>query len=266
MPLVFDYDTVGDLTTGQISYWPYEETSGNRSDLVGSNTLVDNNTVTGGTGKKGNSAQFTRANNEWFSVADNDTLSPSGSFTFDTWVYKDSEPSGGILGFAGKANAAGTQREFWFGYRQSTDRFEVSFYNTAAPALSVDIEATTFGATSTATWYYVCIKWDQAAHAGYIGVNGGTFDTASNALVSVGNSTADFTIGRRFNDETGVNHDGMQDETGFWGRLLSDQNVTDRFNSGNGNTMVDATGHPTMRRWGGVKHMTPGIPATGRTW
>ena len=41
------------LTDSIVAYWKLEEASGSRADVVGGNTLTDNNTVTGNPGKLG---------------------------------------------------------------------------------------------------------------------------------------------------------------------------------------------------------------------
>ena len=45
-------------TTGLVSYWALDETSGTRYDSHGSNDLTDNNTVGYTTGVQGNAADF----------------------------------------------------------------------------------------------------------------------------------------------------------------------------------------------------------------
>src|SRR5687767_4401242 len=63
------------------AYWKFDEVSGNAIDSKGVNTLVDNNTVTAGTGKISGSRHFTASTGEFFSVADNAAISATGSFS-----------------------------------------------------------------------------------------------------------------------------------------------------------------------------------------
>ena len=70
--------------TNLVSYWKLDEASGNALDAHGTNTLTDSNTVTSAAGKIGDSRHFTRTVPEYFTIADNASLSaPAGtSFTF----------------------------------------------------------------------------------------------------------------------------------------------------------------------------------------
>lgn len=218
-----------------VAYWNLDEASGTRDDAVGANNLTDNNTVTQAVGKVSNAAQFTRANNEWLEGADSADLSYSGNFSFSCWAYLDSEPAGGILGIAGKGNAGATQREWYLAYRQSTDRFEFYVFH-ALGGTAVGIEATTFGAVTTGTWYFICCRWTESSGTVEIGVNGGTFDSAADAGIDPQNGTSAFTLGRRFADETGNNFDGRIDEADLTKAVLTADEVTTRYNGGSGNT------------------------------
>ena len=82
------------FTDNFIAFWKLGEASGTRVDSIGSNDLTDNNTVTQAAGKIGNCAQFTAANSEYLSIADNAALSTGDiDFSIVFWVYFDSTPS-----------------------------------------------------------------------------------------------------------------------------------------------------------------------------
>lgn len=79
------------LLNGLISYWKLDEASGSRADSVGGNTLTDNNTVTQNPGKVSTAAQFTAANSESLSIADNASFDAIGAaMSLSLWVYPDS--------------------------------------------------------------------------------------------------------------------------------------------------------------------------------
>lgn len=81
------------LLDGLVSYWKLEEANGARVDSVvaSGNDLTDNNTVTQAVGVLGNAAQFTAANSESLSHADNASLGTGDiDFTVASWVYFDS--------------------------------------------------------------------------------------------------------------------------------------------------------------------------------
>src|SRR3990167_7878478 len=89
------------LRNSLIGYWKLDEASGNRADSFSSNTLVDFNTVTGNPGPSGKislASQFTRANSEALTLADNTGMSMGAGLRMSAcaWAYMDSEPAAGM--------------------------------------------------------------------------------------------------------------------------------------------------------------------------
>lgn len=76
------------LRNGLLAYWPMEEASGTRVDATGrGNNLTDNNTVTQGTGKQGNCADFEMSTSESLSRASTGDMDfRNKSITFNAWV------------------------------------------------------------------------------------------------------------------------------------------------------------------------------------
>lgn len=213
------------LKTGLISFWELEEASGTRVDAHGSNNLTDVNTVTQATGKVGNAAQFTAANSEELNIADNASLSTGDiDFTLAAWVYLDTLPTTGSI--MTKWTSGGNQREHMMIYQTGLFRFFVSSNGSASSSVS----ATTFGAPSTATWYFV-VGWHDAAN-NVIGISvNGTANTASYSS-GVFDSSSDFRIGTA--GFGGAFMDGRIDQAGFWKKVLSTEEKTFLYNSGNG--------------------------------
>lgn len=210
------------LTDSLVSYWKLEEASGTRADSHGTNHLTDNNTVTQATGKLGNAAQFTAANSEWLSIADNASLSAGDTdFTLAAWVYLDSKSAD--RWFAAKGG------EYMFGYRNGSDRL---IFIVAKAGNPTSITAGTFGSPPTATWLHVVGWHDAVADQIGIAVNAGTANTAAYSA-GVDDSTSAFEVGR--GDFFGLNYmDGRIDALGFWRRVLTAQERTDLYNGGAG--------------------------------
>ena len=83
----FTVDSGCTLTTSLIAHWNLDEASGTRVDAKGGNDLTDNNTVTQATGIVSNAGQFTAANSEYLSIADNAALSTGDiDFTIPLWA------------------------------------------------------------------------------------------------------------------------------------------------------------------------------------
>ena len=227
------------LLTSLAAYWQLDETSGTATDLIASVVLTDNNTVTSGAGKVGTARQFTQANNERLSCADNTTISTGDiDYTIACWVYADSFT--GQTGIISKCPATVVQAEYLVSHNQGTRRFQ--FYGFTDDATYVGIDANNLGNTSTATWYFIVAWHDSVANTVNIQVNDGTADSAS---FTTGNrdGTADFAIGSWSSPSDGTaNHfwDGQIDEVGFWKRTLTASEKTQLYNAGSGVT------HPTF--------------------
>ena len=141
----------------RLASWRLGEASGARSDDTGrGNNLTDNNTVTQAVGKIGSAAQFTAANSESLSLADNADMSMGTGKrrTWSFWVYFDTVPAS-VMGLVMKWHSSG-EREF---------AIIKSATNAIALVVSSDGAAASATATSTITvttgqWYHVLAGYD----------------------------------------------------------------------------------------------------------
>jgi hypothetical protein len=230
----FETDTAGTLTSSIISYWPLNETGGDRSDAYDSNTLTDNATVLSATGKKGNAADFESGTSEFLEIADNDALSTGDiDFTISAWVKIENKPSlnSAILS---KQNDT-TVREYYLIYTGSgvTDRFRFNLQNSSGTSVC-ETSADSLGSPSEGSWYFIVAWHDATANTCNIQVNGGTVDSVSETGVA-SDTAANFRVGALNTTESNF-FDGLIDEVGFWKKVLSSTERTDLYNSGNANT------------------------------
>lgn len=206
------------LTNSIYAYWKMDEASGNRADSTGrGNTLVDNNTVTSGTGRVGNGAQFTAANSEWLSVNDNPDVSLGDEdWTFAFWFKQDTLSN--YQTAAGKDNAFLTYADVsgLMVYRSATEvNDEIAVINSGE-------------------WYFVVLWWVAATDTKGWAVNAGTAGTSSGVAAPT-DGTGQFTIGR-FPDNAFFYFNGIIDEVGLWKRVLTSDERTELYNSGSGKT------------------------------
>jgi len=220
------------LNEGIVAFWKLGEVSGTRVDVVGSNDLTDNNTVTQAVGKIGNAAQFTAANSEFLDISDNADLSMGDiDFSIAAWIYLDAVGANRII--LEKWNVTGNQRAYRFMYRTNEDNFR--FLLSADGSASTSLEATTFGAPSTATWYFIVVTYNATSNTMGISVNNGTVDTASHTG-GANDGTSTFVMGASFASE--FFWDGRIDAVGVWKKVLSSAEITELYNSGNGREYV----------------------------
>lgn len=216
-----------DMTASLISYWEMEEASGTRADSHGSNDLTDNNTVTQNTGKKGNAAEFTGANNEYLSLADNDSISYSGDFSCAFWFYWSSGANPRLIGkFGGFADAEWEARIQF----TSTNILRFATYNSGGTTFNLD-----GAAVGGSTWTLGILTYTAATRTMTVSVNAGTRATRT-ITGDIGNEPGAFAIGSAHGDSDLT---GRMDEVGFWKRALSEAEEAWLYNAGAGRTYAE---------------------------
>ena len=200
--------------------------------VAGSETAIL--TLTGTTWTTGdNAGQFTSANTEYLTVADNASLSANSSpYSLAAWVLMDDKSSNRTI--VSKWETAGNDREFVVQYSTSTDSFQIVMDDDGGSGDSRTQNASTFGSPTTGIWQFVI-----ASYSGTITdllkmqVNNGTVDEL--LLLSFGglsNQDGDFSIGAF---DSGTNPwDGGIAAVGFWEKDLSTAERTSLYNSGAG--------------------------------
>ena len=232
-PPGLEVDTSGTLTDGLIAYWKFEESGGTRDDQKGPQDLADHNTVTQAAGKKGNAAQFTRANVEYLSITDTAALSTGDiDFTIACWVYLDSKPTPNdnmfVVGKSDDGDSNDTEYRLVLNPGADSLGWFVSDGTNTTKITAV--------VSATGTWYFVVAWHDATANTIHIQVNNGTAASASHTTGSW-NSTSPFTIGNYAGVPDGSNAwNGRIDEVGFWKRVLTAQERANLYNGGSGNT------------------------------
>lgn len=224
------------LTDNLVSFWKLDEASGNnRADSVGSNTLLEPGTVGSATGKIGDCASFVETDH--LSIADNASLSLTGSITICAWVNKNASlNSGSFPGIVTKW-AHTNLRSYALMFDPSgavggtANRFLMlgSGAGTSTDGLAV---ATSFGAPTAGTWNFVVGFIDLDNDLIGISVNDGTVDTAAYTPSAVFDGTADFAVGQ-LGTSSNVWY-GLIDAVGIWSRKLSTAEITELYNSGTG--------------------------------
>lgn len=214
------------LREGLVAYWPLCEPSGDRVDVVGGNTLTDNNGVGQADGKIGKAGNFVSASSQYLSAADNPSLSMGDyDFTLAAWVFFDSLASARFIFQKGASIGAATD-EFGLYYASGPQRFRMRVSNGSTRANADDTTV-----LSISTWYFVVGWYDAANNLISVQVNGNTPTTATHSGgAQDGGGT--FYLGQSANNDSFM--EGLIDSPLMWKRLLTAEERAWLFNVGNG--------------------------------
>lgn len=239
------------LRDSMVSWWELNETSGTRNDSHGTNHLTDNNTVLYGTGKKSNGADFELSNSEYLNITDasQSGLDLTGDRSFSLWVKPESTPSGGdAMAFFYKWGASQAQYGLIYVDVSGTRKLRFLGYQTCGGA-NVNYEWST-GDLSTSSFTHVVVRYDATGHPSGDGtvelfINGTSQGTVTDGSFTGGaNCTGAFSLSSL---GSGIQwyYDGLMDEVGVWSKWLSDTEVSDLYNSGNGLDYAGTSGVTT---------------------
>jgi len=199
------------LADNLVSYWKLDESSGNASDSVGSNTLT-NTSATYSAGKINNGAVFNGSSSKL-----NATISGTSTFTISCWIKPDNVTTEQYI-----ATRRNTSNNANYGLTiLTTGKVRMNSYNGST---SGEFDSST--TLSTGTYYHIVAVFNGSSSILYI--NGSSDATGT---VQTHTSGSDFFVGA---NSTLSYYDGMTDEVGIWSRALSSTEVTSLYNSGNG--------------------------------
>lgn len=232
------------LTDQLVAFWALEEASGSRHDSWGSETLTSNNSVGQQTGKIDHCAHFTAASSQYLSHADDANLGVGGTdFSFAFWMYMDSASNVVLIS---KEDDTTPLLEYRIGWNGSTAYIQVA--NAAGSGWNTILYESSFGAMSTATWYWVYCEWDNTALKAGICINAGTLDQSAAFANGPTRHDGIFLMGAYNSGAPAAFMDGRLDEVGFWKRKLTSAERTQLYNGGAGLPFINALPLATSSR------------------
>lgn len=226
------------ITDNLISFWEMEEASGSRADSViaTANDLTDVNTVTQAAGKVGNAASLASGTAERLTHTSNASLQTGEiDFTVAGWVFLNQVDTDHTL----VSKYAASNYEYIV-HILTTNRLRF-VTNRADGADDTVIYPTT--TLSISTWYFFVAWFDNVNGLGWLQINNGTAESSGSSVYAHTAGTADFIIGGR-GDSGGFYLNGRIDQVGFWKRVLTTDERTWLYNSGNGRSYAEMTVTP----------------------
>jgi hypothetical protein len=217
------------LTDNLVAYYSLDEASGAAIDAHSTHDLAETSgTIGSATGKVGGARDFEAGDSEWFEIADNTDLSMGDiDMSGQVWVNLESKASRQCFVVKG----SGVSGEYYVEYNNGSDRFEFTVAGGSGFTSLTNVRANNFGSPSTGVWYCLHFWHDSVANEIGISVNAGTPDTASHSA-GILDANTPFQIGSY--SGFSLHTDGLLDEVGIWKRVLTSQDRTDLYNSGNG--------------------------------
>lgn len=172
------------------AYWRFEEASGTRLDTSPNGvSLTDNNAVGQSAGKVNNCASFVATSLQKLTSSSSIMQTGAIDFSFAGWFNLTSVLTAEF--FCGKFGGAGNAGEYMFFFDGTTAAMRVYDSNNDLATAS----ATTFGALSASTWYFIAGGHRVSSKQTWVSVNAGSKDLSSAYTGTLGTNGADFSLG-----------------------------------------------------------------------
>jgi hypothetical protein len=212
------------LLTGLVSWWDFEESSGNRADAQGSNTLTPSIAMSSAAGKVGNCA--TPATGNLLTKASPSGVDfTSGDFTIAGWINTSASNCGLISRWATGSNA-----RIWTTLLEAG----VAKFAVSTDGATVSAIVTVGSGLNNSAWHLV-LGWRDATGGNiYVQVDNGTPAAVAFSGASTLYSAA-VTMAAMALDGAGVySGGGSVDSSGCWSRMLTSTERGLLWNSGAG--------------------------------
>ena len=232
MAKTFQVDTGGTLTTNLVSYYKLEDVN----DFWASYNLTNNNSVAFNTGKVNNAADFGASNtNKSLTIADNLGID-GGNCSLSAWVNVTTAPtSGNYMVLVSQYSDTSSKVAYQIAYFNDAGTLKLLFGRERVAVAADRIYYTT--TLTTGNWYHLAITYDGTNLRAYY--NGSLVESPIAASGNgAGTRSSLLSVGVAY---TAVNdfYSGLVDEFGVWSKALSATEITDLYNSGNGQTMIE---------------------------
>jgi hypothetical protein len=224
--IVFDSNssTPSSLLDNLVAWYDFDESSGNAADSSGNGkTITNNGSATFVSGKINNATDLEQDSSQYFRRTGDNAFSQGGDFTVSVWINPETAgaPDGGGIASYSTSESEGDWMLAHF------DSSQIGLY---ARATGDTWKLGTSGANfaTTSTWTHVVARRSS-----------GTVTLWKNGTPTMfgavgGWETQDFVVGCMYIPDTTWNFDGLIDLLGVWSKALTDSEIGQLHNSGNG--------------------------------
>ncbi len=225
------------VITSLVAYWALDEASGNASDAHGSATLTDNGSrgtrtglVSGARDFAGTGAAFSRTDDAALS------LGADTAFSFAGWALTDVDATNRVILAKGGSSGPGTGSAYYLYQSNTGGAFSLTVGNGSSSATVSDTSAFAFLNPPYNVWHFVAVWHDPATDVLGMQIDNGTPITAAWSG-GTQDEAGNFTFG--YEPNWLLQWDGGLDEWGFWKKVLTSDERTWLYNSGNGRSYAD---------------------------
>lgn len=225
-----------DVLNNCVSWWPLNEYSSGgsavtRYDAHGTNHLTDVATTASALGAYNRAAQFVKTDSNYLTVADNASLSITGSLTIVAMVKHDTLPSsGGQQNYVLKTDGTATGESYFFKLYNNGGTLQL--YGQVRQNSGSGLTSIFSNWTPTAgVWYQVALVYDASAQTLKTYVDGAQVgSTVTSAVTSIQDTGASFFIGDRAAGSEEMN--GCIQDVSLHSAALTGTQLTRLYNSG----------------------------------
>lgn len=223
------------LLSTLVSYWKLDTASGNATDVVSGNTLINTGTATYSAGKINNGVDFGATNSTKYLSINNKIVEAANGISISFWVKMNTEIGSGTQTFVYECEDTDyTTAIVSYEYNGGTRRlkFERGYIGDVSDYGLYNVNLGT-------TWHHIVYVFD-ADSASIYGYLDGTLVVGPTVASSSGSYDPDFPAMFRLGADNGgggtpsVYASVMIDEVGVWSTPITSTDVTALYNSGNG--------------------------------
>lgn len=227
------------LTDSLQAYWKFDESSGDASSQVNSNTLTNVNTVTYVAAKINNGADLESGSSQYLTItnAAQTGLAFTTSFSIAGWFKLESAPATDIrfgLMSKGSLHAVGAARYSWQIQDDGGTDYLLLYLDSGGSTSNLRVAWT----HSTGTFIHLAVTYNLAGGTAKFYVDGSQQGAdQTGGVTSLSSETGDVFVGAYNLNGTKVSYyDGVMDECGMWSRELSGSEISQLYNAGAGLT------------------------------
>jgi len=170
-------------------------------------------------------ADLERDSSQYFNVADNASLSPTGSFTLEGWFKVESQPPANYYGLIVKTGAGGNS---WNLFYNSVNQIKLFTYDSG----STEYIASWNYTLTNGTWYHIAVVYDATAQDKELFINGVSQGSVGTQGSSIKDSTSQLEIGNASGSYGNPNDgafDGAIDDVRLWNTTKTQADIEASF-------------------------------------